>query len=53
MKNLKSDLENSKIPYETFVDVTGDFTAQNGNQVEVLMKMKKLANISHLIHKNI
>lgn len=43
LKNLKSDLENSKVPQspdDKFVDVMGDFAVQCNDQVEVLVKMK-------------
>lgn len=43
LKNLKSDLENSKVPQspdDKFVEVMGDFSAQCNDQVEVLVKMK-------------
>lgn len=43
LKNLKSDLENSKVPQsadDKFVEVMGDFAVQCNDQVEVLMKMK-------------
>lgn len=43
LKNLKSDLENSKIlqsPDDKFVEVMGDFSTQCSDQVEVLVKMK-------------
>lgn len=43
LKNLKSDLENSKVPQspdDKFVEVMGDFAAQCSVQVEVLVKMK-------------
>lgn len=49
LKNLKSDLENSKVPQspdDKFVDVMGDFALQCNVQVEVLMKMKiKMENL--------
>lgn len=43
VKNLKSDLENSKIPQspdDKFVDVMGDFASQCNDQLDVLVKMK-------------
>lgn len=43
LKNLKSDLENSKVPQspdDKFVEVMGDFATQCNDQVEVLLKMK-------------
>lgn len=43
LKNLKSDLDNSKVPQsadDKFVQVMGDFATQCNDQVEVLVKMK-------------
>lgn len=43
LKNLRSDLENSKVPQspdDRFVDVMGDFAMQCKDQVDVLVKMK-------------
>lgn len=43
LKNLKSDLENSKVPQsadDKFMEVMGDFSVQCNDQVEVLVKMK-------------
>lgn len=43
LKNLKSDLENSKVPQspdDKFTDVMGDFSTQCSETVEVLVKMK-------------
>lgn len=43
LKNLKSDLENSKVPQspdDKFIEVMRDFSVQCSDQVEVLVKMK-------------
>lgn len=43
LKNLKSDLENNKVPQsadDKFLAVMGDFATQCTDQVEVLVKMK-------------